>query len=130
MPRHIRSDNGPEFIANAVRDYLDRADVETLYIEKGAPWENGYAESFHSRLRDELLNAELFVDLRDAKGHAARWKNQYNHRRPHSPLGYVPPAVFAATCVEGTPLGLATLALAPCPQHTMEPQPTLIATGT
>ncbi len=120
VPRHIRSDNGPEFIADAMRDYLDRADVKTLYIEKGALWENGYAESFHSRLRHELLNAEIFLDLRDAKGHAPPAKLA---------LGVRAPGVFAATCVEATPHRLAALASAPCPQHTMEPQPTLITTG-
>ncbi|MCK4872003.1 MAG: IS3 family transposase [Phycisphaerales bacterium] len=97
VPRHIRSDNGPEVIANAIKSYLGCAGVETLYIEPGSPWENGYAESFNSRLRDELLNVEVFLDLRDAKDHAARWKNEYNHRWPHSSLGYVPPAKFAAS---------------------------------
>jgi len=96
-PRHIRSDNGPEFIARALRRFLAAAEVETLYIEPGAPWENGYAESFHSRLRDELLDAEIFTGLRDAKALAAAgWKNEYNHRRPHSSLGYRTPAAYAA----------------------------------
>ena len=94
-PGYLRSDNGPEFIANALKDYLAKVDVGTLYIEPGAPWENGYAESFHSRLRDELLNAELFVDLREAKGLAERWRGDYNHRRPHSSLGYQTPAEYA-----------------------------------
>jgi transposase InsO family protein len=94
-PRHIRSDNGPEFIAGSIRRYLEIANMQTLYIEPGAPWENGFAESFHSRLRDELLNAELFADLREAKFLAIRWRDSYNHRRPHSALGYQPPAVFA-----------------------------------
>ena len=90
-PGHIRSDNGSEFIAVAIRDYLDLAGVETLHIEPGAPWQNGYAESFPSRVRDELLDAELFSGLRDAKALAGSWKNEYNHRRPHSSLGYQPP---------------------------------------
>lgn len=97
-PRHIRSDNGPEFIAQAMRNYLETADVGTLYIEPGAPWENGYAESFHGRLRDELLNTEDFADLREAKALAASWQNDYNHRRPHSSLGYQTPAAYATTC--------------------------------
>ncbi len=97
-PQHIRSDNGPEFIAHAMRRYLETAAVDTLYIKPGAPWENGYAESFHGKLRDELLNAELFADLREAKALAAAWQNDYNHRRPHSALGYQTPAAFAATC--------------------------------
>lgn len=96
-PKHIRSDNGPEFIAQAIRGYLDTANVGTLYIEPGAPWENGYAESFFSRLRDELLNRELFADLREAKHLAAAWQNEYNHRRPHSSLDYRTPAAYAAS---------------------------------
>lgn len=96
VPAHIRSDNGPEFIAKTIRRLADLTGVENLYIAPGAPWENGYAESFHSRLRDELLNAEVFLDVRDAANLAGRWREEYNHRRPHSSLGYVPPAVFAA----------------------------------
>ena len=97
VPGHLRSDNGPEFIAAALRRYLAQAGVATLYIEPGSPWENGYAESFHSRLRDELLNAELFSGLREAKGLAENWKNEYNHHRPHSSLGYRTPAAYAAS---------------------------------
>ena len=97
-PGNIRSDNGPEFIACAMRQYLETAGVGTLYIEPGAPWENGYAESFHGRLRDELLNAEDFADLREAKALAALWQNDYNHRRPHSSLEYKTPAKFAVSC--------------------------------
>jgi len=96
VPRHLRSDNGPEFIARALRVFLAAVEVETLYIEPGSPWENGYAESFHRRLRDELLDAEIFTGLRDAKALAAAWKNEYNHRRPHSSLGYRTPAAYAA----------------------------------
>lgn len=96
VPAHIRSDNGPEFIAKAIRRLANLTGVENLYIAPGAPWENGYAESFHSRLRDELLNAEVFVDVRDAAALARRWREEYNQRRPHSSLGYLPPAVFAA----------------------------------
>ena len=102
--------------------------MQTLYIQKGAPWENGYAESFHGRVRDELLNVELFLNLRDAKGHAARWKNEYNHRRPHSSLGYVPPAKFAATLVR-PPVGAAPLPPGG-PTSTCYPVQTLIAAGT
>jgi putative transposase len=97
-PKYIRSDNGPEFIASAMRRYLDVSGIGTLYIEPGAPWENGYAESFHGRLRDELLNAEDFADLREAKALAALWRNDYNHRRPHSSLAYQTPAAYAARC--------------------------------
>ena len=99
VPRHIRSDNGPEFIAQAIRRWLERTDVKTLYIEPGAPWENGYAESFQSRLRDELLNVEEFATVAEAQTLASSWRAEYNHRRPHSSLGYRTPAEFAdAAC--------------------------------
>lgn len=125
VPEHIRSDNGPEFIAHAIRGFLDKAEVGTLYIEPGAPWQNGYAESFHSRLRDELLDAEVFADLAEAKWLAARWKNDYNHRRPHSSLGYRTPAEFAAT------LRPAPLRATPSAPQTSAEQPlTLITAGT
>jgi len=108
VPGHIRSDNGPEFIASTIKRLASLTGVENLYIAPGAPWENGYAESFHSRLRDELLNAEVFADVREAKALAAAWKSEYNHRRPHSSLGYVPPAAFAATPA-AAPAGAAPL---------------------
>ena len=130
VPKHVRSDNGPEFIARAIRSYLAKAGVQTLYIAPGSPWENGYVESFHGRLRDELLNAELFSDVREARALADRWRNEYNHRRPHSALGDVPPARFAATRIGATPLRLAPLASAPRPRPAMNPQPTLITAGT
>ena len=135
VPRYVRSDNGPEFIAQVLRQFLGRAGVNTLYIEPGAPWQNGYAESFHSRLRDELLDSERFADLREAKALSAQWKNDYNHRRPHSALGYQTPAEFAASRGQATPLRLATLASAPLPDHAKgssrnESTPTLITTGT
>lgn len=98
VPKHIRSDNGPEFIADVIRRYLETAGVGTLYIAPGSPWENGFAESFFSRLRDEFLDRELFADLREAQVLAAAWQNEYNHRRPHSALAYQTPAAFAATC--------------------------------
>jgi transposase InsO family protein len=109
-PRHIRSDNGPEFITGAIRRHLGSAHVATLYIEPGAPWQNGYAESFGGRFRDELLNCELFADLREAKALSGWWKIEYNTRRPHSSLGYRTPVEFAASCAS-PPVGLATLAL-------------------
>jgi putative transposase len=99
-PAHLRSDNGPEFIARAIRSWLNSARVQTLYIEPGSPWENGYAESFHGRLRDELLDAELFGCLAEAKMLSTQWRLEYNHRRPHSSLGYVAPAAFAASLAE------------------------------
>jgi transposase InsO family protein len=98
MPQHIRSDNGPEFIARAIRRWLHAASVEVLYVEPGSPWENGYVESFHSRLRDELTKREEFTSLAEARYLTARWQLEYNHHRPHSSLGYQTPAEFAAGC--------------------------------
>jgi putative transposase len=91
-PDHIRSDNGSEFTAKAVRDWLGRIGVKTLYIEPGSPWENGYNESFNSKLRDELLNGEIFYSLAEARIVVEGWRRQYNTVRPHSSLGYRPPA--------------------------------------
>lgn len=91
-PDHIRSDNGAEFTAHAVRDWLGRIGVKTLYIEPGSPWENGYNESFNGKLRDELLNGEIFYTLREATILIERWRQHYNTLRPHSSLGYQPPA--------------------------------------
>jgi len=91
-PKYIRSDNGPEFIAEKLRNWLKRINVETLYIEPGSPWENGYCESFNGKLRDELLNRELFSTLREAKVLIEQWRKEYNTVRPHSSLNYRPPA--------------------------------------
>jgi len=99
VPGFIRSDNGPEFIADAVKKWLEDQMVGTLYIEPGSPWENGYIESFHGRLRDEFLNRELFYSVKEAKVLAENWRLDYNHHRPHSSLGYKTPAQFAATCI-------------------------------
>jgi putative transposase len=95
-PEFIRSDNGPEFIAIAVRDWLRQSGVRTLYIEPGSPWENAYSESFNSRFRDELLNQELFTSLTESRVMVEQYRVEYNHLRPHSSLGYLAPAVFAA----------------------------------
>jgi len=91
-PEHIRSDNGPEFIATALRDWLGRLGVKTLYIAPGSPWENGYCESFNSKLRDEFLNREILFTLREAQVLIEWWRRHYNAIRPHSSLGYRPPA--------------------------------------
>jgi len=91
-PDYIRSDNGPEFTAKAVREWLARVGVKTLYIEPGSPWENGYNESFNGKLRDELLNGEIFYTLKEAQILIERWRQEYNTVRPHSALGYRPPA--------------------------------------
>jgi len=92
VPEHIRSDNGPEFTAKTVRRWLEQMGVKTLFIEPGSPWENGYVESFNGKLRDELLNGEIFYTLQEAKVLIERWRQHYNHVRPHSALGYRPPA--------------------------------------
>ena len=92
IPEHIRSDNGPEFTARAVRKWLNRLGVKTLFIEPGSPWENGYIESFNGKLRDELLNREIFTTLEEAKVLIEQWRREYNQVRPHSSLEYRPPA--------------------------------------
>ena len=92
IPEHIRSDNGPEFTAKAVRNWLDGLGVKALFIEPGSPWENGYVESFNGKLRDELLNREVFTTLMEAKILLEQWRMDYNHIRPHSSLGYRSPA--------------------------------------
>ena len=94
-PEYIRSDNGPEFTAHLIRFWLDELDVGTLFIEPGSPWENGYNESFNGKLRDEYLNGELFYTLAEAKILIERWRREYNEFRPHSSLGYRPPAPAA-----------------------------------
>ena len=91
MPDHIRSDNGPEFTAKAVRAWLTRIKVKTLFIEPGSPWENGYNESFNGKLRDELLNGEIFYTLKEAQVLIEQWRRHYNSIRPHSAIGYRPP---------------------------------------
>lgn len=106
-PRYIRSDNGPEFIARAIRQYLAESCVSTLYIAPGSPWENAYSESFNSRFRDEVLNRELFTSLLEAQVVCEDHRLEYNHRRPHSALGYQTPAAFAKASgwTGSTPLG-------------------------
>ena len=92
VPVHLRSDNGPEFIANALRDWLNKLRVKPLFIEPGSLWENGYVESFNGKMRDELLNREIFYTLQEAQILIERWRKDYNTIRPHSSLGYRPPA--------------------------------------
>ncbi len=93
IPQHIRSDNGPEFVAKAVRGWLSDLGVTTLFIEPASPWENGYIESFNGKLRDELLNGEIFSTLKEAQTLIEQWRREYNHLRPHSSLGGRPPAL-------------------------------------
>jgi putative transposase len=100
VPDYIRSDNGPEFTAKTIRSWLKRMGVKTLFIEPGSPWENGYIESFNGKLRDELLNREVFTTLMEAKVLIEKWRKEYNTIRPHSALLYQPPApevILAAT---------------------------------
>lgn len=97
VPQYIRSDNGPEFIAQAVREWLKREGCKTIYIEPGSPWENPYIESFNGKFRDECLNMELFRNVGEAQQIADNWKSEYNELRPHSSLGNLTPKEFAAT---------------------------------
>ena len=99
VPKFIRSDNGPEFIAEAIKKWFRDRDVETVYIEPGSPWQNGYIESFHARLRDDLLDREVFHSVKEAKVLVEGWRLEYNNHRPHSGLDYMTPAAFAASCI-------------------------------
>ena len=114
IPGHIRSDNGPEFIAKSVREWIAAVGARTAYIEPGSPWENGYCESFNSKLRDELLNGEIFYTLREAQVLIESWRHHYNTLRPHSSLDYRPPApeVSVWPAAQPGPASPATPALA------------------
>lgn len=101
IPTYIRSDNGPEFVAEALREWIAAVGVRIAYIEPGSPWENGYCESFNGKLRDELLNDTIFASLADARVALASWKTDYNTVRPHSGLGNVPPTTFAKLSAPG-----------------------------
>jgi putative transposase len=90
VPEHVRSDNGPEFVATAVRTWLADLGVTTLFIEPASPWENGYIESFNGKLRDGLLNGEIFYTLKEAQILIGQWRHEYNHIRPHGSLGQRP----------------------------------------
>jgi len=127
VPGFIRSDNGSEFIADAIKGWLSDKKVETLYIAPGSPWENGYIESFHGRLRDELLNREQFYSVKEAKVLAENWRLDYNHHRPHSGLKYQTPAAFAGACIAS-----ASACSGPAPQqYTIgKTENSLIACGT
>jgi len=112
-PAMIRSDNGPEFIGQAIREWFEAAGIGSLYVAPASPWENGYAESFHSRLRDEFLERVEFESVGDARLQAARWRAEYNTERPHSSLGYRTPKEFATLCARGSS---ASLRSAPLPR--------------
>ena len=102
-PEHVRSDNGPEFVAEAVRSYLKEQGAKTRYIDPGAPWQNPYIESFNGKLRDELLRREIFGNLFEAKVLSGKYRKHYNYERPHSALGYQTPAAFAASYTADQP---------------------------
>ena len=106
-PKHLRSDNGPEFIAKIVQRWLREQNIKTIYIEPGSPWQNGFVESFHGRFRDECLNREQLWTLTEARVVIEDYRQEYNQRRPHSRLGYLSPAKYAAgTCPSPAPVGL------------------------
>jgi putative transposase len=111
VPGHIRSDNGPEFVATAVRAWIAAVGAKTAYIEPGSPWENGYLESFNARLRDELLDGEIFYSLQEARIVIEGWRRHYNTRRPHSALAYKAPAPEVA--LWPAPPAIRTVALDP-----------------
>ena len=104
VPAYIRSDNGPEFVADAVRKWINAVGARTAYIEPGSPWENGYIESFNARFRDELLNGEIFYTLKEAQIVIEQWRRHYNTRRPHSALGYRPPAPETIVPIDRRPV--------------------------
>ena len=113
VPEHIRSDNGSEFTAKAVRQWLARVNVKTLFIEPGSPWENGYIESFNGKLRDELLDGEIFYTVHEARTVIESWRFEYNHFRPHSSLAYRPPAPVAIMPWDGAYASLRRHPMAP-----------------
>ena len=117
LPENLRSDNGPEFIANALQEWLKNSGVKTLYIKPGSPWQNAYIESFNSRLRDEFLNREEFASLLEAEVLSAEWRRDYNEARPHSALGDRTPTEFAQRC--RAPVGATPLP----PRDSASPQP-------
>jgi putative transposase len=104
VPAFIRSDNGPEFIAGVVRNWIQAVGAKTAYITPGSPWENGYCESFNARFRDELLNGEIFYSLKEAQIIIEQWRKHYNTKRPHSALGYRPPAPEAIVPMDLKPV--------------------------
>jgi putative transposase len=132
-PEHLRSDNGPEFVAKEIQEWLARACVRTLYIQKASPWENGYVESFNGRLRDELLDRELFLSLPEARVVLDQWRMDYNHRGPHGGLKWMTPAAFvagldntASGAVPAASRGASPVGAAPLPPtHHADCSPTL-----
>jgi transposase InsO family protein len=122
VPGHVRSGNGPEFVAKAVRDWIGAVGARPAFIEPGSPWENGYVESFNSKLRDELLDGEIFYSLAEARIVVETWRRQYNAVRPHSSLGYRPPAPEVLICPFTPPEAAPAVAAEPT-MHWTEPGP-------
>jgi len=122
-PEFIRSDNGPEFVANAVKDWIAEKGFKTLFIEPGSPWQNCYSESFNARFRDEFLNVESFMSLLEAKVLGREHKDKYNHRRPHSSLGDMTPVEFAAACLKPTGCSQSPSASDEFSSHSRLPEP-------
>lgn len=121
-PEHLRSDNGPEFIAYAIQDWLKERQVKTIYIQPGSPWENGHIESYHDKLRDECLNREIFGSLLEAQIILEGWRNEYNDLRPHSSLGYQTPAEYARSASDTglqSAYGLLASSIAKIPRQTI-----------
>jgi putative transposase len=127
VPRCIRSDNGPEFAATKLRGWLQQLGIEVLYVTPGSPWENGYAESFHSRLRDEFLNVEVFENVSAARRLTNAWRQDYNEVRPHGSLGQLTPNAYSLWCAAAAPDGLRSCATAA--QSSLH-LPTSITSGT
>ena len=126
VPQVIRSDNGLEFVAKAIQAWLGRLQINALCVSPGSPWENGYAESFHSKLVDKFLSQVTFANVLAARQQTAAWKDDQNHDRPHSSLGYMAPAEFAARCEASTPGSPSPTAQAsPAFQPHSVPQPEL-----
>jgi transposase InsO family protein len=123
VPEFIRSDNGPEFIANAVKEWIEQKGFNTLFIEPGSPWQNCYSESFNSRFRDEFLNVESFTSLLEAKVLGREHREKYNHRRAHSSLGDLTPAEFAAACLKTPGCSQAPSASDEFSTHSQRPEP-------
>jgi transposase InsO family protein len=120
VPEHIRSDNGPEFIAYAIQHWMKQREIKSLYIKPGSPWENGHIESFHDKLRDECLNREVFGSILEEKVVVESWRIEYNQQRPHSSLGYQTPEEFAARAL--TTLRPTTSAASERPVNNINPR--------
>lgn len=119
VPKRLRCDNGPEFISKAIKKWLCEIGVELLYIEPGAPWQNGLCESFNARPRDEYLHQTEIVSVEDARVKAHLWKDDFNDVRPHSSLGYLTPSEFARRCAGSAPFAART----PLHQHSEKTEP-------